>query len=243
VLYPDNNRLIFLAAVKDYAAGNGQVSGEMIMRDYVLDAWTTAQVNDGGTLKGAVSAAVANARGGFFNPPLDQRYTKPTLHLLMADGSVWREHFPEDVQSYFDNATYVSWTWTSPQIRKPATQQGGPSDQGRFRLWDILAQLVSADPHGLTISVGTDYGSPTLTRTWAWNNGTPVGSIAPGGVVPTPTTQLRTYHGLMGESFQVSIQDVADASSVTGQGAQLLGLTLAVGVYPGPYKLPPSATQ
>jgi hypothetical protein len=243
VLYPDNNRLILLAAVKDYAGGTGQVTGEMIVRDYVLDAWTTAQVADAGTLKGAVSAVVANAFGGFFSPPVDRRYTKPTLHLLMADGTIWREHFPEDLFAYFDNATYVSWTWTSPQIRKPGTQQNGPSDQGRFRLWDILAQLVSQDPHGLVISVGTDYGALGQNRVWAWNNGTSVGSIAPGGVVPTPTTQLRTYHGPMGESFQVSIQDVSDPASVTGQGATLLGLTLAIGVYPGPYKLPPSATQ
>ena len=82
-----------------------------------------------------------------------------------------------------------------------------------------------------------------MNRTWVWNNGTSVGSIAPGGVIPTPLTQLRTYDGRMGEAFQVQLQDVEDAASTNGQGATFYSLTLALGVYPGPYKLPASATQ
>jgi hypothetical protein len=47
----------------------------------------------------------------------------------------------------------------------------------------------------------------------------------------------------MGEAFQVQLQDVADAASTNGQGATFYSLTLALGVYPGPYKVPASATQ
>src|SRR6185312_1498652 len=139
--------------------------------------------------------------------------------------------------------TYVSWTWLSPVIRVPSSSDAEESLQGRFRTYDILAILDSMDPHGLQISVGIDYGSLASNRSWVWNNGTSQGSIAPGGVVPTPLTQLRTYDGRMAEAFQFQLQDVSDPASVSGQGSQLLGLTLSIGVMPGPYKLPASATQ
>jgi hypothetical protein len=47
----------------------------------------------------------------------------------------------------------------------------------------------------------------------------------------------------MGEAFQLAVQDVADPVSVTGQGIQLLGYTLAVGTYTGPFKLGASSGQ
>jgi hypothetical protein len=237
-LYPQNNRVLFLANQRDFPSF-GRFVGELLVRDYFLDVWTTAVMNDGGNQKGFVSAAVATAQGvsGLTT------FRKPALHLLTADGTIWREHFPTDTQPYFDNATYISTIWLSPMLTLPAGSNNAASMQGRFRLYDILALIHSADPHGLIISVGTDYGTPGQNRTWVWNSSTGAPSIAPGGTVPTPEVQLRTYHGQMGEAFQIQIQDVEDDDSVTGQGAQLVQLTTALGVYPGPYKLPPSATQ
>lgn len=239
VLYPQNNRLLFLANTTD--AGFPQLLGENVVLDYALDAWTTAVLLDGATQKGFVSSAVAmgkGAGGSFFTVPADL-----CLHLMTADGVVWREHNPLDQFAYFDNQTYISSTWLTPLITLPGSQQQAASKQGRFRLWDILALMQSMTPHGLIISVGTDYGPLGLNRIWVWNSATGAPSIAPGGSTTTPLTQLRTYHGPMGEAFQVQVQDVSDPASTNGQGAQLLGLTLAIGTYPGPYKVPASATQ
>ena len=238
VLYPQNNRVLFLA--NDTDVGNPQLYGEVLVRDYALDAWTTAVVMDGATQKGFVSAAVAIGEGT--GGRLFTVKVGLCMHFLTADGVVWREHNPLDQFAYFDNATYVSWTWLSPPIYPPGSTQQPTTKQGRFRLWDILAEMESDSPHGLVISVAIDNGAPAQNRTWTWNTpGSP--SIAPGGTTPTPLTQLRTYDGRMGETFQVQVQDVSDPNSTNGQGAQFLGLTLALGVYPGPYKLPASATQ
>lgn len=236
VLYPTNNRTIILSNASDLPGGSGQINGEVLVRDYVLDAWTTSVVLDGSTQTGFASAAVAWGQGQNSiskpNQPKAQR-----LHLLGADGQIWREHDTTDSQAYHDNTTYVSWTWLSPMLR--------PSEayQGRFRLWDIIALLRSHDPHGLLISVAVDYGALGQTRTWVWNSATGAPSIAPGGTIPTPLTQLRTYDGRLAESFQIQIQDVSDPNSSTGEGSDFLGLTLGLGVAPGPYKLPASATQ
>lgn len=241
--YPQNNRILFLAGRLDYASGGPgtQLFGEVVLRDYVLDAWTTMVVTNGDLQVGFVSAAVATALGGLNAFPIVP-YRKPTLHLLGADGTVWREHFPNDSNAYYDNATYVSSTWLTPPITCPGEAQGAPASmQGRFRLWDILAAMVSNDPHGLVIGVATDYGALAQNRTWAWASGP--SQIAPGGTLPTPITQVRTYHGRMGEAFQIQIQDTVDAASATGQGPTFLGLTCSIGTYPGPYKLPPSSTQ
>jgi hypothetical protein len=237
-LYPQNNRLILLASQGDTPVSGDQLTGELVVRDYFLDAWTTGLVMNGAVQTGFISAVVAQGTGEFLGPFFRNGATAPTLHLLGADGTVWREHKPNDDGAYYDNDTYVSSYWTCAPIQSPEGVT-----QGRFRLWDILAFMQSQDPHGLIISVGVDYGTLGQNRTWVWNSATGAPSIAPGGTIPTPLTQLRTYDGRMGESFVIQIQDVSDTASVTGQGSQVLGLTVALGVAPGPYKLPASATQ
>jgi len=242
-LYPQNNRMLLLAAAADTpSVTTHELVGEIAQRDYALDVWTTAVVENGSAQTGFCSAAVAYGKGAGGGSPSVNVY-RTTMNLLAADGTVWREHAPNDSGPYYDNDTYVSWTWLSPVIRVPSSSDAEESLQGRFRTYDILAILDSMDPHGLQISVGIDYGSLASNRSWVWNNGTSQGSIAPGGVVPTPLTQLRTYDGRMAEAFQFQLQDVSDPASVSGQGSQLLGLTLSIGVMPGPYKLPASATQ
>ena len=243
-LYPQNNRLILLANQGDTpnggAGGSSQLTGELLVRDYFLDAWTTAvitnTIGESSVQVGFISAAVAFGESEALMPNLTTYGS--FLNLLGADGIVWREHAPGDNTAYYDNETYVTWYWTCAPITSPE----GVS-QGRFRVWDILALLQSLDPHGLVISVGVDYGAVGQNRTWVWNSATGAPSIAPGGVIPTPLTQLRTYDGRMGESFVIQVQDVSDPDSVTGQGSQVLGLTVALGLAPGPYKLPASATQ
>jgi len=237
VLYPQANRLIFLANEKDSEhAGTGQFLGELVTRDYFLDAWTTGVVTDNATQTGFVSAAIALGDVPFDVP-------QQTLHLLGGDGRIWREHNPADANAYYDNATYVSWTWTSPWIRPPGDSNNpGTGMQGRFRAWDMNVFGVSETPHGLIFQVAIDYGTLGNNRTWVWNQAN-VPSIAPGGSTLTPLTQLRTYDGRMGEAFQFQIQDVSDPASTNGQGFQLLGMTVSVGTYKGPYGLPGASTQ
>ena len=236
-LYPANNRLLICASTTDYPlGGDAQLLGEVLVRDYVLDAWTTMQVNNGLTpTVGFVSAISATASQLAYFNGLTPVYTNtPTIHFLDASGVVWREKSPIQTQAYYDNITYVGTTWITPMIRGP--------DQGRARCWDILLLGQSQDPHGLKINVGIDYGSPTGTRTWVWN--TPgVPSITVGGVPPTPLTQVRWYDGRLGESFQVEVSDVVDTHTVSGEGFEVLGLTVTLGVQPGPYKLSPGSTQ
>jgi hypothetical protein len=241
--YPSNNRYYFLANLG--TLGSPEIAGELIARDYTLDAWTTRVVMNGTTQTGFVSGCVAIGRGTgkvvHGVPILSAPATR--MHLMSADGTVWREHDPAaDATPWFDNETYVSSIWRTPVITLPGSQQSAASMQGRFRLWDILALLDSLDPHGLIISVGVDYGSVGQNRIWTWET-SGQNPIAPGGTLLTPLTQLRTYDGRMGEAFQIQIQDVADASSVSGQGCQMLGFTLAIGTYESPYKLPAPSTQ
>lgn len=225
VLYPGQNRVVF-AVTGDDTSGTG---GEMIWRDYVLDAWTTAKITDGANLRVAISLAVANApRAG--NAPNNQL---PVLHFFTKDGVVWRERDPAAASAFFDNSTYISSSWQSPLIKQ--------GDSSRFRLWDVFVVGNSADPHGLIVTITRDDGTSPVVYTWNWQTGS--FQIAPNGAVPTGLTRLRNYDGRMGTDFQVTIQDVSDSSSVSGQGLQLLGLSLAIGVMPGPYKTPPSSTQ
>ena len=245
-LYPQKSRMLILAGNGDAAGTSGQLTGEVIFRDYVLDAWTTGVVIDGTYSDqqlplqvGFVSAAVAYGKGTggkFFTVS-----PSPKMHLLGADGRVWREHDTLDQFAYYDNNTYVSSTWVTAPILAPS--DGTSPLQARFRLWDIVAIMNSASPHGMSISVGTNYGAAANTRNWVWNNGTSVGSIAPGGQTALPLTQLRTYDGRMCESFQITLQDVSDVNSTNGQGAQFLGLTLSIGTPMDPFKLPSGNTQ
>jgi hypothetical protein len=246
-LYPQKSRMLILAGQGDTPnLATGQINGEIIFRDYVLDAWTTGVVMNGTYSEqqlplqvGFVSAAIAlgNGAGG----PFFTAVPSEKMHLLAADGTVWREHDPLDQLAYYDNNTYVSSTWVTAPILTPSN--GAAPLQGRFRLWDIIAIMNSASPHGMNISVSTNYGSPANTRSWVWNNGTQVGSIAPNGATTLPLTQLRTYDGRMCESFQITLQDVSDPHSTNGQGAQFLGLTLSIGTPNDPYKLPGGNTQ
>lgn len=223
VLYPGQNRVVFAATNGDGAGSNG----EMLWRDYVLDAWTTAQVLDSATLQNAVALAVANAPR-LANAPGS---TAPVLHFMTSGGRIWRERDPLSANPYFDNTTYVSSTWVSPIIHQ--------QDNSRFRLWDLIVFGQSQDPHGLVVNVSIDNNLVGLgtAYTWAWSG------IAPGGTTPTGLTRIRNYDGRFGAAFQVQIQDVTDPSTVSGQGFKLLGLSLGLGVAPGLYKLVPSNTQ
>jgi hypothetical protein len=248
VLYPGQNRVIFSAMSGD-TQNDG---GELIYRDYVLDAWTTAVINDfhvetGNTPQPAAALAVANAPV-FVSPSFQPGVTsqQPVLHFLTPQGVVWRERDPNEAKPYYDNLTYVTWTWTSAMIKpaNPGSFPGTPpQDQGRFRLWDILTWGQSMNPHGLLVIVLNNYDTSNGNAyTWVWNfPGSP--SLAPGGNKPLPLTQIRSYDGRMAESFQVIVSDVSDAASTTGQGFQLLGLTCSLGVMPGPTKLTGGATQ
>lgn len=228
VLYPNQNRIVFACTTDDTVGA----SGEMIWRDYVLDAWTTAQVVDTGTPQVPVALAVANAPRNNNSP----NNFAPVLHFITAGGEVWREKDPAGLSGatvYFDHNSYINTLWRSPYIKQ--------QDSSRFRLWDVFAIGNSVDPHGLVVTITRDDGTQPVTYTWAWQTGQ--FQIAPGGTLPTGLTRLRNYDGRLGTSFQVTIQDVSDTSSVSGQGLQLLGLSLATGTLPGPFKLPPSSTQ
>lgn len=178
------------------------------------------------------------------NPSNGVTFKETTLHLLTADGHVWRENDPNTTtpQPYWDYAgihpNYIQTLWVSPIIH-PTT-----GDQGRFRLWDVLALIQSQDPHGLSMSIEIDYRTLFSTsKVWTWDTAN-TQTIAPGGVIRTPgLTQLRNYDGRLGEAFQVAIADLVDPASVTGQGVSLLGLTGSLGVQPGPYKVPGGNTQ
>jgi len=230
VLYPGQNRVVFAVTNNDSA----NTGGEMIWRDYVLDAWTTAQIDDAGTLRTPVALAVANAPRASVPP----NTPAPVLHFLSSNGRLWREKDPDGLDGdtiYYDNNTYVSSTWATAPIK----QQDGQ----RFRLWDVVTFGQSADPHGLIVTTTVDDGTNPEVFTWVWNSNTGAPSIQPGGVAQTGLTRMRAYDGRLGASFQVTIQDVSDTSSVSGQGLQLLGLSLTIGVAPGPYKLAPGSTQ
>lgn len=232
VLYPSQNRVVFAATQADNSIDGVHPLGELVIRDYVLDAWTTAQIQDGVTFRTPAALAVGNAPSIQFAPNL-----QPSLYMLTTAGALWRERDPLSLTPYFDNGTYVSSVWQSPLIKQ--------QDGGRFRLWDIVTFGQSQDPHGLLIQVAIDDGAIGFGNlyTWVWN-GTGTNNIAPGGVAPPLTlTRLRSYDGRFGADFQVQVTDVSDAASSTGQGFQLLGLSLSLGVAPGPYKLPPGSTQ
>lgn len=243
-LQPQKSRMIVLANATATNGGSGQITGEIVVRDYVLDAWSTFVVNNAGTQTGFISATVANglSKGHTLG---GGKVSGQYMNMMAADGSVWREHATGDSLAYYDqsltNSTYVSSTWITAPILGPS--EGTAPLQSRFRLWDIIAIMNSADPHGLNISVTSNYGGTQSTRSWVWNNGTQVGSIAPGGTLQNPLTQLRTYDGRLCESFQLTLQDVVDTNSVTGQGAQFLGLTLSLGTPMDPFKLPAGGTQ
>jgi hypothetical protein len=253
-LYPRDNRVVFAASVNDTDA---ILNGVLITRDYVLDAWTDARVQmmSAGlpTTVGAISVAVANAmRTVSVGPPGPLVVTKQiqTFYILSADGTMWREQDPlalGAVTPYWDTMSsgaslYVPWVWQSPWLKPPGeVANAPPKDQGWMRVYEILAQLISNDPHGLTISVAIDYGTQLQTRTWAWNSGP--NQIAPLGQLLTAITQIETYDGRRGESFQVTISDIQDVASVSGRGASLLGLTLGIGVYEAPMRLPARVRQ
>lgn len=230
VLYPQQNRVVFAASTDDTGAG----TGEMLWRDYVLDAWTTAQVQDGVTLRSPVSLVVANAPVTFSSTQPGIFTQIPVLHFMTGLGQIWRERDPAVGNAFYDNNTYVGSSWITPQIKQ--------QDQSRFRLWDIQLIGQSLSPHGLQIKVHIDYGPLSTNSVWTWNT---VGghNIAPGGTIPLPLTQLRTYDGRMGEAFQVEVVDVPDVVTGSGQGFQVLGLSLGLGTMPGLYKLPKGSTQ
>ena len=231
VLYPGQNRVVFAVMSGDTTTDGG----ELIYRDYVLDAWTTAVINDNSAIRYPAALAVANAP--VLGVPLSAGTVtqQPVLHFLTPQGVVWRERDPNEATPFYDNNTYVSWHWASAMIK--------PSDQGRFRMWDIITWGQSVNPHGLLITVFDNYDPlHGQQRTWVWNNSS-LPSLAPGGSTPLPLTQVRTYDGRMAESFQIKVSDVSDPASTTGQGFQLLGLTCSLGVMPGPTKLTAGATQ
>jgi hypothetical protein len=250
-LYPRDNRVVFAASVNDT---DPTLNGVLITRDYVLDAWTDAKVQmmSAGlpTTVGAISVAVANATRAISGPvPLVTKQIQ-TFYILSADGTMWREQDPlalGAVTPYWDTMSsgaslYVPWVWQSPWLKPPGeVANAPPKDQGWMRVYEILAQLISNDPHGLTISVAIDYGTQLQTRTWAWNSGP--NQIAPLGQLLTAITQIETYDGRRGESFQVTISDVQDVASVSGRGASLLDLTLGIGVYEAPMRLPARVRQ
>lgn len=227
VLYPSANKVLFLANQNDT---NVPLVGEVLVRDYVLDAWTTTQFIN--APKGFIASAIAYTAGsqGDWN-------TSPGLawHVLDNNGLLYRERNPNDTHAYYDIAivggvtVYVNSTWLSPPIRF--------QDLSRARVWDLIVWGVSKDPHGIILSVGIDFGAVTGNKTWTW------AQIAPGGSTPLPLTELRSYDGRVGQAFQLQVQDVSDPSSVSGQGFQVLGLSVAAGLLPGPFKLPPGSTQ
>jgi hypothetical protein len=228
--HPSANRVVLTCVQTDLVDAGSQALGEIVWRDTVLDAWTTAVIQDGAIVRGFLSSAAALAPR--LTPPVPS--FQPVLHFMDASGVVWREQDPNGAAPYYDNATYISTIWTSAPI--------APNNhQGRFRLWDILVQMRSMSPHGLVMGVTVDYGNSPQTRYWSWLGNNGGGAIIPNATGPLVT--LRGYDGRLGESFQVALQDVADPATVTGQGAQFLGLTLALGVAEGPYKVPPTSTQ
>lgn len=238
VLYPTSNKLLLMvnnSNVPSIGPGGIYTAGEVLVRDYVLDAWTTTVLGIG---VGFISSAIAYANGsqGSWNLAPGQAW-----YGLTSDGTIWRERNPASAIAYWDgpnsSKVYVTSTWLSPPIKL--------QDLNRVRCYDIILWGVSEDPHGISISVGIDYGAVGLNKTWTWNSATPgANNIAPNGSTPLPLTQLRSYDGRLGQAFQVQIQDVPDLSASSGQGFQVLGLAVTVGTYQRqPYKLPTGSTQ
>jgi hypothetical protein len=241
VLHPSANKVYFLANTDDVSQ---PLNGEVLIRDYTFDAWTTMVVMDGETQKGFISATVGYApRTGQFNTVAS--VMAPVLHLMTSDGVVWRENDPALATPYYDNATYVQSSWTSPWIKPASTSNGLTSagDQNWSRIWQTMIIGQSMDAHGIQFNYAIDYSGLSNTVTWTWS--TPnTSQIAPNGVQWTPITQLSSYIGSRGESFLFQVIDVVDPQSVTGQGLQLLGLTCTIGTYDqGGYRLPQGARQ
>jgi hypothetical protein len=143
---------------------------------------------------------------------------------------VWQENDPLSAAPWYDVGvapTYTNTLWTTPYIQPN-------SDMARFRLWDMITSILSNDPHGLIITVFNNFGVQIFQQTWTW------AQISSGTL---PLSHVRAYCGQMGEGFFITVQDISDVSSITGQGASMLGLTVAIGIAGGNFKLAPSVTK
>jgi hypothetical protein len=239
-LHPSTQRTYFTILSNDNPYG--LPNGEVAIRDYEFDAWTTMVVTDGETQKAFMSAVVAGAPRSGYNH--QQSIVQPVLHLLSSDGVIWRENDPNLSTPYYDNVTYVQSSWTSPWIKPSSTANGLTSagDQNWSRIWQTLIIGQSMDAHGIQFNYAIDYSGLANTVTWTWSTAN-TSQIAPNGVQWTPITQLEAYLGSRGEAFQFEVIDVVDPASVTGQGIQLLGLTAKVGTYESGFRLPQGARQ
>ena len=235
--HPQQRRLYFVVGHNDFQVPS---AGEILVKQYEFNSWTTHVLKDGSSLKGFVGSTLALATRSTYETGIPT----PVLHLMDASGVIWRENDPSGSTPYYDNTTYVQSSWTSPWI-KPASTSNGLGNGG-LQNWSRVYQTMvignSVTPHGVNVSYSVDYANLANTITWTWNT-TGTSQISPGGVPWTPITQLSSYVGSRGESFQFQVVDINDPSSTTGQGMQLLGMTLTIGTYDGPYRIPQGARQ
>lgn len=192
----------------------------LLVYDYLLGEWLTHTRPQQGS---PICASVYTMGSG--------RYVE-----LTSDGNLWEEHAATDATAYQDDSRgvvsgapaaphFVSTSVTTAWVKL----QGLAGDQ---QARAILAYADTLDPCGLTVSIAVNYDT-TIVQTNTWTASELAGSLGTSGAV------AQTFVGALYNrqaAIQITLADVADTASVTGQGMQFASVALDILPVAGMFK-------
>ena len=236
VVHPNNNRMILCAAQNDDVVP-GEYVGEWISRDYVLDAWTTGALPTAASKPAMIAAGVGMAPA---NLPDSVNREKPTLFMLGADGTLWREKDPlAGGKVYYDS--YNGTDYYFKEIFQ--TSNWTPDNVAGFaRCFSAIAMVDIYDYCLFTLEALTDYG--LVSNQGQWNVSALSSSNVIGVAQPSyPEVYLKNQR-IKAASFFMEDGPPTDGNvAATGQGFAIKGITMNVGVYPGAARSVPGDRQ
>lgn len=196
--------------------------------NYVSDTWSTfAYYDQDAAAFGAAIGSSLVVGGAWFH--------------ASANGRVWQEDAQAngwDVDNaYLTNPIIGTNThWITASIASAHVKADGVQGFGRF--WDAVVMMQSVSPCDVTISLGYDYADSFMdVRTWT------ASEIV---VFATPQPQMKVDCSKQkSESIRVQFSDAAPTgvTQTSGFGANLLSMTLDLGVKGGRFRLPAAQGQ
>jgi hypothetical protein len=199
-------------------------SGAIVYRNYILECWSNALVNDGAghSTLGFVSSVVAQSFGQGVN----------LLHLLDAAGNLYVENAPITGFSLYQDeppagAVFVPGTWSSPWLKADGLVG--------WASWKMLRlTLQTLDFANVTVNIYSNYNGSAPIQT----------ASATSAQISAWTTALDQWeiqfnaNAARAESIQIVITDASGVGTATGQGFKFAGVRVDYTLEQGAFRTP-----